>query len=352
MNKTAPVLIQSGLPVLLIGEPGTGKTAWVRSFAKSLNIHVETLIGSVLDPTDVGGLPAPDGDRARYLLPDWFCRLSKAGGGILFLDELTCSAPSVQAALLRVVHERAIHGSELPPRTWIVAAANPPEQAAGGWDLAAPLANRFAHLQWAVDAEHWMDGMVSGWSQKPEKALPAGWERRIGEQRGIIAGYIRHSPASLQKMPEQDIQRSNPWPSARTWDNAAVALAACEAAEIEPHDALGGIIGDGESIAFLHWRKSLDLPDPETLLANPDKCKLPDRDDNLFISLNALASAYVRTQTANRWDAAWIILGRVAETAPDVGAIAARQVAQHRPKGGKTPKQAAAYLPLLKEMGE
>ena len=34
----------------------------------------------------------------------------------------------------------------------IVAAANPPEQASDGWDLSAPLANRFVHLDWRATA--------------------------------------------------------------------------------------------------------------------------------------------------------------------------------------------------------
>ena len=51
-------------------------------------------------------------------------------------------APAVRAALLRVVLERVVGDLELPNRAAIVAAANPPEQAAGGWDLSATISRR------------------------------------------------------------------------------------------------------------------------------------------------------------------------------------------------------------------
>ena len=64
----------------------------------------------------------------------------------------------MQAALLRVVLERVVGDLELPADVAVVAAANPPEQAADGWDLSAPLANRFCHLEWIADAPGFAQG--------------------------------------------------------------------------------------------------------------------------------------------------------------------------------------------------
>ena len=47
----------------------------------------------------------------------------------------------------------------------MVAAANPPEQAADGWDISPPLANRFCHLDWDLQAREWADGIVAGFAQ-------------------------------------------------------------------------------------------------------------------------------------------------------------------------------------------
>ena len=62
-------------------------------------------------------------------------RLAEAGRGLLFLDELSTAPPAVQAALLRVVLERVVGDLTLPDEVAVVAAANPPDQAADGWDL-------------------------------------------------------------------------------------------------------------------------------------------------------------------------------------------------------------------------
>src|SRR5205823_11964182 len=66
---------------------------------------------------------------------------------------ISTAPPAVQAAMLRIVLERVVGDLELPPGVRVVAAANPPEQAADGWDLAPPLANRLVHLDWPVDAK-------------------------------------------------------------------------------------------------------------------------------------------------------------------------------------------------------
>lgn len=346
-----PLIIQSGVPALLIGEPGTGKSAWVRALGRAIDLPVEVLVGSVIDPTDVGGLPVADGDRARYLLPDWFVRLREAGRGILFLDELTCCSASVQAALLRLVQERSIHGHTLPAGVLIVAAANPPDQAAGGWDLAAPLANRFCHIMWQIDPQAWVEGMLAGWQDLPVQRLPNGWEARISQSRATVAGYVRGNPGALLQMPSEEARRSQPWASPRTWDLAARVQAACAAAEVDDSEALCGLIGEGAALAYVEWRQALDLPDPEALLRDPENHPLPERDDSLFVALSALAHVFCANPSKPRWEAAWTILGRVAQRAPDVGAIAARTIISARPKNATAPAGAAAYLPLIQAMG-
>ena len=93
-----------GLPLLLIGDPGIGKTSMCKAEARSQGLASEVLVGSVCDPTDFGGIPAPPQDGsgfARYLLPEWARRVSEwQTGGVLVLDELTCGPPAQQAAML------------------------------------------------------------------------------------------------------------------------------------------------------------------------------------------------------------------------------------------------------------
>ena len=165
------VAVAARVPVLLWGAPGTGKTSAIRAMAQTMGLPCETVIASIREPSDFAGLPIVVGDGVRFAPPAWARRLAEAGHGLLFLDELSTAPPAVQAALLRVVLERVVGDLTLPDAVAVVAAANPPEQAADGWDLSAPLANRLCHLAWRTDPRSVADGLACGW------ALPR-WSRR------------------------------------------------------------------------------------------------------------------------------------------------------------------------------
>lgn len=135
----------TGIPVLVWGPPGVGKSSFLEGLAAP-NFPVLTLIASIHDPTDFSGLPVFHNGTVHYAVPEWVKQFETGGEGILFLDELTTAPPAVQAALLRVVLERKVGFHQLPPRVRIVAAANPPDLMTGGWDLSPPLRNRFVHL--------------------------------------------------------------------------------------------------------------------------------------------------------------------------------------------------------------
>ena len=105
MNTITPLL--AGIPTIYWGPPGVGKTAWLRQVASTLNLRVETLIGSCMDPTDILGFPVKGDKGVSWALPEWWMNLEE--GGVLYLDELSCSPPAVQAAMLRLVGERSAH---------------------------------------------------------------------------------------------------------------------------------------------------------------------------------------------------------------------------------------------------
>src|SRR5204862_8275965 len=116
-----------------------------------------------------------NGARVDFAPPRWAVDLAHAGRGIAFFDEISTAPPAVQAALLRVVLERTVGDLALPDAVAVVAAANPPEQAAEGWDLSAPLANRLCHLAWQTEPRAVADGLAGGWSAPVVPALPDGW---------------------------------------------------------------------------------------------------------------------------------------------------------------------------------
>jgi len=109
------VAVSAGVPVLLWGSPGTGKTSAVVALGEGLGWPVETVTGSIREPSDFAGLPVVIDGSVRLSPPGWATRLCEAGEGLLFLDELTTAPPAVQAAMLRVVLERVVGDTRLPP---------------------------------------------------------------------------------------------------------------------------------------------------------------------------------------------------------------------------------------------
>lgn len=144
------IAIQIGQPVLFWGAPGDGKTRVVKQVAEQLGYCCEVMIDSVRRASDFGGPPMRAGDCVSCVPPRWALRCIEHENAVAFFDELTTAAPSVQAAMLRVVLEGEVGDPTLPKSVAMVAAANPPDVAAGGEDLTAPLANRFCHVTWSA----------------------------------------------------------------------------------------------------------------------------------------------------------------------------------------------------------
>jgi hypothetical protein len=351
------VAVAARVPVLLWGAPGTGKTSAIRAMAQAMGLPCETVIASIREPSDFAGLPIVVGGEVRFAPPAWARRLAEAGHGLLFLDELSTAPPAVQAALLRVVLERAVGDLTLPDAVAVVAAANPPEQAADGWDLSAPLANRLCHLDWQTDPRAVADGLAGGWDAPVVPALPTGWQAEEIGSRGLVAAFLHVRPALACAPPSDAASAGRGWPSPRTWEMAARLMAAAGAAGFggngdEARSALvRGAVGDGAGVEFLAWLVEMDLPDPEEVLADPASFRLPERGDRAYAALAAVAAAVAANPTPERWTAGWQVLGLAAEAAPDVAAVAARALARCRPEGAALPAQIKLFAPVLRDAG-
>jgi hypothetical protein len=349
------VAVAARVPVLLWGAPGTGKTSAIRAMAEAMGLPCETVIASIREPSDFAGLPIVVGDSVRFAPPLWARRLAEAGHGLLFLDELSTAPPAVQAALLRVVLERSVGDLTLPDQVAVVAAANPPEQAADGWDLSAPLANRLCHLSWHTAPHAVADGLAGGFPAPVIPLLPDGWQAEELLARGLVAAFLHVRPALACAPPTEAAAAGRGWPSPRTWEMVARLNAAAGVAGASP-DAraalVTGAVGEGAGVEFLAWMTEMDLPDPEAVLADPLSFRLPERGDRAYAALAAVAAAVAADPTPDRWAAGWRVLGQVASAAPDVAAVAARVLVKCRPTGiVALPEEIKLFAPVLRDAG-
>jgi hypothetical protein len=273
-----------GLPLLFWSGPGCGKTAIIEQIAAKVNFPFEVLSPGERGEGAFGVTPVPmtnpDGSTTmNYPPPEWV-RKFEDSAGLVVLDELSTAAPAIQPAILGIALAKRIGGYYFGDRVRVIAAANRTEEAAGGWDLAPPLANRFGHLDWEhPEADEWGDWLLGevdnghGTTTDPateEARVMAGWVKPWAMSRGLVAGFIKARPSLLHKQPKlghPDASRS--WPSHRTWEMATRALASSAVhnlSEAESDEFASAFVGAGALSELVSYRKEVDLPDPELLL--------------------------------------------------------------------------------------
>jgi hypothetical protein len=354
-EQALAISVAAGVPVLLWGSPGTGKTSVVRALGESLGWPVEVVVGSIREPTDFSGLPVVQDGGVWLAPPAWARRLADAEHGVLFLDELTTAPPAVQAAMLRIVLERVVGDLALPSGVRVVAAANPPEQAADGWELSPPLANRMVHLDWSVDAATIAEGLAVGFpppsvSDRHTSPDPT----RLATARATVAAFLKVRPTLVLQVPTTSMLAGRGWPSPRSWEMVAMLLGMCDTAGADEDvraALVTGAVGEGPGIEFLSWRLNADLPDPEAVLADPDSFELPERSDRAFAVLTAVASVAIAHGDAESWSAAWRVLAKATSAAPDVATLVAQTLASARPAGAVLPAEVLELTPVLRAAG-
>ena len=297
--------IEARVPVILWGAPGQGKTSVLKAFADQAGRKLEIILASIREPQDFAGLPAISNGSMSLIPPNWAQSLAADGNGILFADEINTAPPSVQAALLRVCLEKVAGDLHLGDRTSIVAAANPPEIAADGWDLAAPLANRFCHVDWELPADVVADGFLGNW---PTITLPRVEQEKVEleteKEAWKLSAFLVSRPKLVTDMPESTGQQGRAFPTPRSWEMVLKLVGLANALELEPEIRrllVVGCVGQGAGSEYLTFREQQDLPDPEAIIADPENFVLPKRPDKLYAICGALMSALSNDISGERW---------------------------------------------------
>jgi hypothetical protein len=246
-KRSLEYLCDRKVPVFLWGPPGIGKSSIVSQIAEEQGIGYIDLRLSLLDPTDLRGIPFfnTNEDTAVWAPPSFLPDGSQSEG-ILFLDELNTAAPMVQASAYQLILDRKIGEYTLPDGWAVVAAGNRESDRGVVFRMAAPLANRFVHLEMEASVDDWRSWAIG------KEIDPS------------IIGFISHRPDALFTFNTQDENRSFATP--RTWEYVNEILGS------EPEQDLvmplvSGAIGEELAASFLGFRTVAgDLPDVDTIL--------------------------------------------------------------------------------------
>ena len=125
ITKVVQKLIDKKLPVFIWGAPGIGKSSIVKQIAKEQELNFLDLRLSLLDPTDLKGIPFFNAETKEgvWAKPSFLPSI-EGSKGILFLDEINTAPPAVQASAYQLILDRKVGEYELPEGWSIVAAGN------------------------------------------------------------------------------------------------------------------------------------------------------------------------------------------------------------------------------------
>lgn len=142
---------KSKVPVLIMSNPGLGKSTTVSMFAEVRGYKLQLLRGNSTTAEEVLGYDVADQSEesktTKHLRPSWFTNVlnndEKGLPTLLFLDEITTANEFVQSALLHLIFERMVGDEKLPESTLIVSAGNYSQNLSNQMNLLPPLMNRF-----------------------------------------------------------------------------------------------------------------------------------------------------------------------------------------------------------------
>jgi hypothetical protein len=303
------------------------------------------LIISHYEPSDFIGLPviAPNG-TVTMAPPQWAQRLADHDGpAIGFFDEFSTASPALQAAALRPLTHYEVGALQLPKTVSWIAAANPADIAVSGWELAAPTANRFVHLEFELPLEVFAEASVTGqWPVMPVFEQPDDLASAVARESALVSGFLRARQSQYAPIPDNPAERGRAFPTARTWTNATQLTAfagAVGASDSVIRLLIAGCVGDATAHEFLTWRANQDLPDPESVLADPSGVAWKSiRPDRVYVVLQSLLAAVAGASDAARWEAAVTACCLAAEGA---GLDAAVPVVRALLRDGMRPADAA-----------
>jgi hypothetical protein len=239
-------------PLFMWGPPGIGKSDIVGQITKQLkNSHLIDIRLSLWEPTDIKGIPyyaANDNVMAwappQELPTEEFA--AQFDNIVLFLDEMNSAAPAVQAAAYQLILNRRVGQYKLPDNVLIVAAGNREADKGVTYRMPAPLANRFVHIELAVNFDDWFSWAV---------------ENKIHND---VVGYLTFAKKDLYDFDPKSPSRSFATP--RSWSFVSELLDDDDD-ENTTTDLVSGSVGEGLAVKFMAHRKvASTMPNPTEIL--------------------------------------------------------------------------------------
>jgi len=247
ITKVVNQLIIQKLPVFIWGAPGIGKSSIVKQIAAAQGLAFLDLRLSLLDPTDLKGIPFFNAktNEGVWAKPS-FLPSDPDSQGILFLDEINTAPPAVQASAYQLILDRKVGEYALPKGWSIIAAGNRENDRGVVYKMPPPLANRFVHFEMEVDFEDW-----KAWAYM--KNIDAS-----------IIGYLAYDTSMLFTFDASSNEKSFATP--RSWEYVHTIIHA-DIDDALILDSISAAVGREAAIGYMSFKKVMRaLPDLARIL--------------------------------------------------------------------------------------
>ena len=239
---------------------------------------------SQLDSSDTRGLPTFVNNFVEWKPNLVFKVLSNPkASGILFLDELNLAPPSILASLYQVILDRCIGEISFPDSVVPIAASNRIEDRGAVFELPAPLANRFLHLELKVpDVESWTAyGLDNG--------------HKIDSR---IISFLQFKPSRIYSYDSRNKDKSFATP--RMWVKTSKLIEGIDSEDLDLIETLvSSSVGEGIAVEFTAFLKLARKIDVESLIKKPESVKNIKEIDLKYSVLATVSEYYRNHKTAN-----------------------------------------------------
>ena len=273
--KTLEMILETAIRnrenVMLVSEPGVGKTTLVRKLQGRLDADLELAHGVTSDPTDAKGLgfPNKDGETASFLPFGMMVRLMKATKlTICFLDDFGQAPGAVQASFMQIVEERQINDKKISDHVCFIAATNRRGDRSGVSGILEAVKGRFTILN--MDCH--VDDTVQ-WMQ--ENGMPPELPAFLKFKPGLISDLKPTAEMTNSPSPRN-------WAAVGRWQNLGIPA-------VDRYEVFRGRVGEAAATEYCGFLEICDkLPAPSTIIKDPEGAVVPTEPSVLFALGGAL----------------------------------------------------------------
>lgn len=265
-------------PVLILGEPGVGKSAIVNQVAKKHGLSTVDVRWGQMSPVDVRGVPVIDHTTksTAFYPPNFWPR---TGPCVIFLDEFNMASTAMMGLAQQLLLDRKFGDYIVPDDVFVWAAGNRKIDKAAVNDIPAPVMNRVAHYTVDHDVESWQL-----------------WAHSARIDPRIIGFVCNFRTNLLYKVDPTSLA----WPSPRTWEMAD--------RRFRSGMSLDSVIGEAAAAEFSAYVETVKvLPDLKMISEGKgEKIEFPEDPSLRYAVVSFLISESMRSYDHHKTCFQWL----------------------------------------------